>query len=95
MDFSLYDFITLFIIVPILLFKFTFIPVSIFKKIRSMNAIVRNVLIGVILAIISGIIVATCSQGLALRFVAFTIAVLACVIHYTYTSKKYEESKSE
>ncbi|MBQ7585891.1 MAG: hypothetical protein IJU40_06575 [Desulfovibrionaceae bacterium] len=95
MDITMYDFLVIFVVVPILLFKFTLIPGALFKQIRGMNPIVRNVLIGIFLAIASGVVVATCSQGMALRFGAFAVAVLICVIHYTYTSKKYEENKSD
>ena len=95
MDFTTYDFVVLCIIAPILLFRFTLIPAWILKKTKTINPVVRNVIIGIILLMLSGIIVATCSQGVALRFVAFTIALMGCIIHHTYTSEKEKEDKSD
>lgn len=95
MEFSTYDFIVLFIVVPILMFKFTFIPAWLFKKVKGINPIALNVVLAIVLTLISGIIVATCSQGVAIRAVAFMVALLACVIHYTYTSGKYNDDDSD
>lgn len=95
MDLSLYDYITLFLIVPILLFKFTQIPTWIFEKVRRINPVLRNVLIGILLIIVCSIVVANSSQGMSIRFGALTLAILVCLIHYTYNSKYNDEEKEQ
>ncbi|MBQ7609257.1 MAG: hypothetical protein IJU76_15015 [Desulfovibrionaceae bacterium] len=91
MDMSLYDFITLLIVVPLLFFKFTVIPEWIFTRVRQMNLTVVIVLSAILLTAIAARIATSFDEGFTVRFVAFAIAVLACIIHYLYTKDKKAE----
>ena len=90
MELTVYDFVTLFLITPFLILKYTLIPAWMFRKIRGYSPIVRNLIIAFVLALVAGIIVATCAQGFSIRIVALSAAVLACILHYMYNSEKYK-----
>ena len=88
MEISTYDFLVLFVVVPLLLFKFTLIPDFIFEKVRILNPVLRNIILALLLASISGLVVASCAQGFSIRIVALTVAILVCIVYYLYNYKK-------
>ena len=88
MDMSIYDFVTLLVVVPFLLFKFTVIPEWLFARVRRMNTTLVIVIAAVALIGIAARIATSFEEGFVVRFVALAIAVLACIVHYLYTKDK-------
>ncbi|MCR4667340.1 MAG: hypothetical protein K5657_08635 [Desulfovibrio sp.] len=88
MDITLYDFFTVFLVVPFLLFRFTYIPAWCFKKARRMNTPLLILLLGVALTAIAGFVISIAAQGFSIRIIALAVAVLAAFIHYAYTHEK-------
>ena len=90
MEITLYDFITLFIVVPILFFKWTYIPEWLFGKARRIKTTTLVCVLAVLLVCIAAFVVAVGSQGFAIRFMALAVAVIACAAHYLYNAKREE-----
>ncbi len=92
MELTIYDFVTLFLVVPLLFFKFTYIPEWLIARARTANTTVLLVVLAILLTGIAAFVAANLSQGMAVRCVAFMIAVMACLLHYLYTQKKPQSS---
>lgn len=87
MELSLYDFVTLFLIVPLLFFTCTTIPAWLLAKARRMNTTLLLVLLAVLLIGIAAFLAGNLTQGMAVRCIAFIVALIACVLHYQYTKE--------
>ena len=96
MELTIYDFVTLFLVVPLLFFKFTYIPEWLIEQARKSNKTVLLVVLAIVLTAIAAFVAANLTQGMAVRCIAFMIAVVACVLHYLYTKENpASESKAE
>ncbi|MBQ7456568.1 MAG: hypothetical protein IJS54_03035 [Desulfovibrio sp.] len=95
MELSIYDFVTLCIVVPIIFFRFTLIPEWLFAKARKTHPAIIIFLIGIGLTALAGFVATHFTEGFAVRFLALAVAVLACVIHYLYTKEKDSASNEQ
>lgn len=95
MEISLYNFIVLFCIVPLLLYKCTDIPQWLFKKARRVPP-KRLLLVAAFLLVGSAVTLATvCDSVWTIRFFSFGVAGLACLLHYLYTASMDKARKQE
>ncbi|MBO4369455.1 MAG: hypothetical protein J5803_05095, partial [Desulfovibrio sp.] len=68
MEVTLYDFFTVFIVVPFLLFRFTLIPSWCFQKARRLNTTLLIVLAALFMTALGGFVISIASQGFSIRF---------------------------
>lgn len=88
MQISMYDFLVLFVLVPVLLFRFTDIPRWLFRRLRRLSP--RALLLALAAALLLfAVLFATCSDSVwTVRIGAFAVGAMACALHYCYTESR-------
>ena len=87
MDIDLYTFIVLFIIIPLIVYKFTDIPQWFFKRVKKIKPKLLLLVASLVLLCIA-VSIATVSDSIwNVRFISLGVAILACVLHYIYTEE--------
>ncbi len=95
MDIDLYTFIVLFIIIPLIVYKFTDIPQWFFKKAKKIKPKLLLLVTSLVLLCIA-VSIATVSDSIwNVRFVSLGVAALACALHYIYSEEAEQKTTKE